>query len=119
MTDEYEKAVKKLVDYIGASVDFAKEQAPDVAREILVYGAYTNYLVVAFATIFAIIGFIVFMIGLACDEGGKQTVGGMLGLGGILFIGFACSDLYKIEHAPKLYILDDLRTKISTTCNSK
>lgn len=112
MVDEYEKAVKALAQYVGQSVDFAKEQAPDVAREILLYAAYGNQVVMVVCTVVILISLAYFFIGLVTREGFAQGLA--LLIGGLAVVTFASAwvDNYKIEHAPKLYILDDLQRKV-------
>lgn len=112
MTDEYQNAVKKLVEYVGDTVNFAKEQMPDVAREILVYNAAIDHYWLALFVITAVAGFFTFTIGLLTDGEGKQACGGIMVVTGILFSVSTYCDLVKIETAPKLYILDELNSKL-------
>lgn len=114
MTDEYQNAVKKLVDNIGDTVNFAKEQLPDVAKEILTYNATIDHYWLAVWLIVMVLGVILFIIGLLTDGEGKQVFGGFLFLGSIIISMMTYTDLVKIEQAPKLYILDELKTKVES-----
>lgn len=108
MTDEYQNAVKKLVDYIGDTVNFAKDQLPDVAKEILVYGAQMNHFWLIIWCTLAAIGFISWLIGIFTDEEGAMFIGFIAMVFSILFSANCYMHLVKIETAPKLYVLQEL-----------
>jgi hypothetical protein len=112
MTDEYQNAVKKLADYIGDTVNFAKEQMPDVAKEILAYNATIDHYWIAVFLVFTVFGLILSIVGLLTDGEGKQIFGCLLLIVGVVFSVAAYTDLVKIEQAPKLYILNELKNKV-------
>jgi hypothetical protein len=118
MPNEYENAVKTLVDYVGQSVSFAKEQLPDVAKEILIYNATIDHYWLAAWLIMMVFGLVLFIVGLLTDGEGKQAFGGIVFVLCSVFAVCAYGDLVKIEQAPKLYILDELKARLPK-CDSK
>lgn len=112
MTDEYQNAVKKLVDYIGDTVAFAKDQLPDVAKEILVYNASVDHFWLVIWGVAAVISLLLIVVGILTDTDGMAPIMSFAFLVFIVLSGFCYMDLVKIQEAPKLYILDELKSRI-------
>lgn len=126
LLDKLTQSSEKLLDFIEktgeTSVDFAKEQVPLVIQEVLSWGFYSNGL-------YLIINLILFLIFLSCnlysikigkrlhnDTDGIVWLGCCFGLTPTL-ITFVNSIAYgstvlKIWCAPRLYLLETLRTLI-------
>ncbi len=119
MSDEYQNAVKKLTDYIGDTVDFAKGQLPDVAKEILAYGAQVDHMWMIIWGIMFFVGVLSIIIGSFQDSEGGVFFGFVLFVASIVFMGCCYADLLKIESAPKLYVMDELAIKIKSSQCSK
>jgi hypothetical protein len=119
MTDEYEKAVSKLITYLDQTVTFAKGELPDVAQQWLVYAAYSNQVWLIFFSVLTFLSVLAFLRGVFDDYGD----GSWAFFGALFSIVFGASsmanylDLAKIEKAPKLYIMQAMRSELSAaTC---
>jgi len=59
-----EKAISELMGYLKGAVEFGKEQAPQVAEEMLAYGLFTTTVLMWVAGAMAVAGLI--CIGVSC-----------------------------------------------------
>lgn len=108
----------KLLEYLNSGVAFVQEQAPDVAKQILSYGAYETSLWMRID--FSIgMGLIVLAI-LLIWTGIKAEMEGLAASAlfpiaiaiGFLIAGVSNKlDLVKIERAPKVYLLEQIAAK--------
>jgi hypothetical protein len=116
-TDAYQDAVTKLMNYLNDTVVFAKSQLPDVAQQMLVYGAELTHFWMWFWIVGFALSFLMFLVSLlTMDEAGGVGVAMfliMLGLG--VLAGIEYSTIIEIRDAPKLYILDELASKLKAT----
>ncbi len=123
MTDQYENATKKLMDYLDQTVVFAQGQLPDVAQQMLAYGAIsTKFWLITFSVIAAISFLIWFIYTLGGDE---DHIPGKI-ITGLITVFFICIaggfylDLMKISTAPKLYIMQEIASQVrSASCSNK
>ncbi len=115
-TDAYQAAVNKLMIYIDQTVNFAQGQLPDIANEMLTYNTSLDFLWLGIGALFVMLGAVMFILGkAACDCEGITFFGGLIFVIAVLFIGIDLTDLMKIHQAPKLYIMDELASRIKTT----
>lgn len=115
-TDAYQDAVHKLMDYMNDTVIFAKAQLPDVAQQMLIYGAEMAHIWMWGWIIVAIACFLFWLTSLiAIDEAG--------GLAFTIFLAWigagACavaqySVQLEIRDAPKLYIMEQLANQVKS-----
>lgn len=117
MTDEYQKATQKLVEYVTQIVDFGKEQMPDVVTQLLAYDAKIAWMLFFVCVIGALFTAFCLFLAVVSDAEGWQGVNFS-----ILVVLILCSignyaTLVKIETAPKLYVLDELNGRIKLECS--
>jgi hypothetical protein len=114
-TDAYQDAVHKLMDYMNDTVVFAKAQLPDVANQMLVYGAEMAHMWMIGWIIAAVIAFLMFLgFGLlgGDERGGVSFVFFLAWIGLSIAAGHAYSVQIEIRDAPKLYIMDQLAERV-------
>jgi hypothetical protein len=117
-TDAYQDAVHKLMDYMNDTVVFAKAQLPDVAQQMLIYGAEMSHMWMIGWIIAAAIAFLMFlgMAIIAGDEGGGPSCFFFIAwVGCSIAAGCSYSTVIEIRDAPKLYIMDELASKLKST----
>lgn len=110
MTDKYDGAIEKLINYIDNTIVFAKEQMPEVAMEILNYGVVFNTYIAILCGIFVGIFLLMFLMSWMKYEGELTFFSG---IALIIFTAFFLASilhLKKIELAPKLYVLQEIRS---------
>lgn len=115
--DNYKDAVNKLISYVSDTVAFAKEQLPDVAKEVLVYSSTVSTFWLGVGIALLLVGIFSWMLGLIMDNEAAVVVGVMACVLGIPLGGINYMDLKKIEQAPKLYILDEMRARLPKECS--
>jgi hypothetical protein len=114
---EYNKALEVLIQNINEITDFSKEQLPDVARQVLEYGAWDAQYGLTLSTIAACVFGIMFMICIIKVFTSYDTAGSIiLSIFSGLFLFLSCigimannSTLKKIEIAPKYYLIQKIR----------
>ena len=109
MTDKYEGAVEKLITYIDNTVVFAKEQMPDVAVEILSYGLTVNMYSAVVSGVLGVMFLIIFLCSWINDSGEPTFFTGAVMLICIVICLTSVMGVKKIELAPKLYVLEQVR----------
>jgi hypothetical protein len=121
-----EEIVNKLIEYLDAGGDFVKEQAPDVINQMINYGTWDARFGLLVFSIGMLIGAFLFLGGVLSDCEGFQIGGSVLGVFAVvLCICGLCSNysaLKKIEIAPKVYLLEQLRgakNEIPTSTNDR
>lgn len=103
-----------LAKTILETKDFVKEQAPDVARQMLEFGAYDAKLSIVVAIIFLILGLCLLVYGITHSDDGdflpfmSGFIGGFMALSSMFAIPCSYSTLKKIELAPKAYLIEKL-----------
>lgn len=114
-TDAYQDAVSKLISYLDQTVDFARGQLPEVCKEILAYGAYSNTFWIWFSGVFAVLSLLIFILSIVKNDdcGGCTVACFMLLLGMSTATGANIMEAKKIELAPKLYVMEYLRSELS------
>lgn len=118
--DAYQDAVTKLMNYLNDTVVFAKAQLPDVANQMLVYGAEMAHFWMIFwicvGAFFGLLTVLTVIFGITNND--EMRGGGILGFITVVFFVFAALSYQtqiKIHDAPKLYIMDELAYKLKTT----
>lgn len=112
--DAYQQAVTKLMTYIDNTAAFAQEQLPDVARQMLEYGAYTSSLWMFIALV--VVALTLLAMFFSAASGNEAWPMWFVSLGiSLMFAGSNYSTIKKIELAPKLYIMDEMAAKIRRT----
>jgi len=118
MTDSYEKALDKLVEYIDQTVTFAKGELPEIANQIAVYGAASASIWMTVLGIGAALAFLLFVLAVRASKENEDMDEDMVGVAILMFfitgvlVVFTVSQrmtLLKIEKAPKLYVLEQVR----------
>ena len=114
MTDEYQAAVHKLMDYLSNTVVFAQAQLPDVANQMLVYGAEMAHMWMIGWIIAASLCTATWLAGEIfplpdSDCGGVIFAFFLLSVGLWVAAGIQYSVILKIRDAPKLYIMEQLK----------
>lgn len=120
-----EQVLKKFLEYVEQAESFAKEHVPDYITQLLQYEAWDHALamkmhaclmVVAF--VFGVACAVLFCVALKRGMDGPDVFGVFGVIGALIFFGvfgWNTFDHYraikKIEMAPKVYILDYLRSK--------
>lgn len=113
MKDSYEAALDKLVQYIDQTVVFAQGQLPEVAEQIIAYGVASSVTSIWIFSIIAVLSFLLFLYAIAVVdyEGGGLAILGLLALIASLACIYASyMTLIKIEKAPKLYVIQEIRS---------
>lgn len=110
--DAYQTAVTKLLAYLDQTVSFAQGQLPDIANQILTYGAYDALLGMWICIIISIL-----MIGVSIlnslQYGDFSGISAFFAL--IISTGFFIgamgnfSTYKKIELAPKVYVIEQVK----------
>lgn len=113
MKDSYEAALDKLVQYIDQTVVFAQGQLPEVAEQIIAYGVASSVTSIWIFSIIAVLSMLLCLYGFANID--YDGVGfGVFGFFGLMvslaFIYFNYMTLIKIEKAPKLYVIQEIRS---------
>lgn len=118
-----EENIDKLFEYLHSSVDFVKEQAPDVVRQLLEYEAFSYQLwVIVFIVLtamFLIFSLYLFVRGASqaageWDEKSGEWIGWSVTFAVIAIIPAVCCvraylNLKQIEMAPKVYLIDYIK----------
>lgn len=116
MTDEYQKATKELMQYVTQAVEFTKNQMPEVVAQLLAYDAKVAAILLACCVIGWFVALMVLLFAYANDSEAAQV----FAWAAILLLPLAAlgnfTTIVKIETAPKLYVLDELRQRIGTEC---
>jgi len=114
VADQYQEALKKLMDYMQDTVVFAKSQLPDIANQMLTYGAHMAHLWMIFWIIIAAVALLSFFVGLiAMDEGsGVCFISLLLIVAASIAACFQYGTQIKIKEAPKLYLMDELASRV-------
>jgi hypothetical protein len=110
-TDAYQEAVNKLITYIDQTVDFAKGQLPDIAQEILTYGATMEQFWMWFFIVFAGISFVTMIATIIGSMDSDNPAPAMMFFAFLGLSIFAAHDyvvLIKIKEAPKLYVMEQM-----------
>ena len=114
---EYNKALELLIQNINEITDFSKEQLPDVARQVLEYGAWDAGYGITLSAIVACISGIILMICILKSYSSYDNVESvMFGIFAGLAFSLSCigimanySTLKQIEIAPKYYLIKKIR----------
>lgn len=111
MTDSYEKALDKLVEYIDQTVTFAKGELPEVATQIAAYGAASSTILMWVFIAASAVMFMVWLLSIASSDG--DTPAPYFAFALLIFcvagsVAYRMT-LLKIETAPKLYVLEQVR----------
>jgi hypothetical protein len=120
MMDEYQGAIKKLTEYLDQTVVFAKGELPDVAQQMLVYGSTTAHVWFYLFLALTVISIIMF-IGICCAMSGDSDAAGAAVFMFIFVCLLSCATvshymaIVKIEKAPKLYIMEQMREMLRAT----
>lgn len=117
MSTEYEKATVKLMEYLEQTVTFAKGELPDVALQIVQYGATSAFIWFLFSAIIAGLLLLIFIREWLFNRYGDGFSTLFSFLGFLLFSTVAISqkmEMLKIETAPKLYVMEYMRDMVRT-----
>jgi len=101
-----------LTDTMKSGVDFASEQAPLVAKEIIMYGAITSWAGVAAGIFFLLVGllFLAFSVKRMSDDAdtgfAALMAAGVLLFFSAIFFGSNTGDAIKATFAPRVYVLE-------------
>lgn len=123
MADEYQNAVKKLMDYLDQTAVFAKGELPDVANQMLVYGATMGQFWLTLWCVVAAVSVGLWLLYMAFAD--SEHIPGKI-ITGIMALIFVCvagqcwADLVKIRTAPKLYIMEAMGDMLKAqTCGKR
>ena len=109
MSNTYDDAINKLITHIDDAVIFSKEHLPDVANQLLIYGATVHTYWAVGSGILALIFFIVFLSGYLAGDGEAA----FLSCAAFLVTFAICMgnvmNIKKIEVAPKVYVIEEVR----------
>lgn len=110
-----EQQAAELLEYVKQGVEFGKDQAPIIAKEILQYGAVANWTLLGVGIV--LIGLV--WGGILCSRWGADLdvdndmavvlgvfVSAGSAIGAIVALSQAINGLYKVYYAPRLYILE-------------
>ena len=108
-----DKAIEQLMTYVTQAVEFGKEQMPDVAKEILVYSAYTNTIWMWVWLVPAVLFWALAVLGIMCSLDESACIPFFLTMVMLaMFLTVISAGYYvenvKIEKGPKLYIMEHL-----------
>jgi len=119
------EAIKEVMEYVRATADFAIEQAPELAQQLLMYSAASEWVKLAFGALWLLpvaMGVLIMWseAGKHKDSGDNDSgafAGGFIVfmLCGIIFLHNSYHSilvLIKIHWAPKLFILEKLSALI-------
>lgn len=106
MLENTDKAVAELLEKLPEIIKGASGQLPDIANQLLIYGAFDAQVGIGSAVILMFVAVVcgfkwLFMEGEFCG-----FIGFFLFVMSLVWIGCGVSTLYKISHAPKVYLLE-------------
>lgn len=109
-----EEAAKELLAIVRDSKAFVLDQAPDVAREIILWGTQSSILCIGISFVVLVLCFLVIRAAVLRDASGDIAVpaimvGGIIGIVALSFFFDNVFELRKIKVAPKLYLLQTLK----------
>ena len=111
-----DKSLKELLEFITGAADFVKEQAPDVAVEIINYSYHLHWIWLVACTLVAIISFLAFLFLCKNDDLAPAVsfvISALCTIGAV----YNTTQLIKVEKAPKLYILDYVKRSARGGCS--
>lgn len=103
-----DKAIADLLNKLPELIESASAQLPDIAQQMLVYGAFEAWIVITIGVLFLIMALFCAVRSFFSIDPSSWV------MGCIIFILMAIIPLsagllkkYQIEHAPKLYLLEE------------
>lgn len=113
-----EDALTKMTTYLQNTEVFMAQNAPEYIRQLLDYSAFANICLLSSVLIAIAIVLSLFFIALAKDN--DEAAALMAGvtllalLSAIVLVPLSINNMYKIKHAPKVFLLDKIEEKIKT-----
>jgi uncharacterized membrane protein YphA (DoxX/SURF4 family) len=109
-----DELLKLLVDILKNTKDVVASQMPDILNQMLIYGAASATIWMWITGIIVVLCVIMIIIGSLTEEVEIIPISFVIGI--VFAINFACNamTLYKINHAPKLYLLQEISSMIQT-----
>jgi hypothetical protein len=115
LEDSMENVALELIKIIKSTQNFVVEQMPDVAQQLLIQGAYDAKVLIIVGRVLLGLAFLFFIYSLVATYKFNDDfyIGGILILALVSIPAVPCllvgaSDLHKIKHAPKVYLLESL-----------
>lgn len=109
-----EEAIAELMKYLKEAVDFSKEQAPDVVKQMLTMGAFQAWFAIIIGISLLVVGLALVLIG--TKKGLNDDVmfgvwffGAIFVITGMIMIPINYYKYYKVTKCPKVYILEQLK----------
>lgn len=107
MLENTDKIVSELLAKLPDIIQSASNQLPEIAQQMLAYGAFSATVGVVVGLLLAILGSIsLFLASRSHDGFGYFIVGFLFVFASLLIIPINTSELYKIKYAPKVYLLN-------------
>lgn len=101
-----DKALAELISKLTVLIEGAEGHLPEIANQMLIYGAFDANLTLIIGVIFAIPTIILFILAVIDgDAPGYSIFSVVFFILSLIFCGCGVSTLYKIDKAPKLYLL--------------
>ncbi len=114
MLEHTDKAVADLLEKLPDIIQGSKDYLPDIAKEMLVYGAFDARMCIGLGVIIAIPMLICaanWLFSYNAEFSGVVSL--ILFVISLTFIGVGASSAYKIENAPKVYLLEQASNYIN------
>ncbi len=102
-----DKAMAELLEKLPDIIKGASDQLPDIASQMLVYGAFNAQVGIFVGIGLLAVALISGAIALFSYDGvGAGIIATVTGIIGVIALSSGISTAYKIEYAPKLYLLE-------------
>lgn len=102
-----DKAIADLLGKLPEIIESASTHLPEIAQQMLVYAAFDAKVSIYVGIALLVLAFITGAVALfSYDSVGSGIVAIIAGIIGVIVLCGSISSAYKIEHAPKVYLLE-------------